>query len=63
MYVKIKDSKIAQQASLGEKGAGLCASCAFFVCFARVDFCPFSLPLGAGGWLQFAIVTLSGLFY
>ena len=31
--------------SLGEKGAGLCASRAF-VCFVRVSFCPFSLPLG-----------------
>ena len=23
-----------------------------FVYFARVNFCPFSLPLGVGGWLQ-----------
>ena len=52
--------------SLGGQGAGLCASRAF-VCllffFARVSFCPFSLPLGVGGWLQFVIVTLPGLFY
>ena len=40
--------------SLGEEGA---------VCFARVSFCPFSLPLGVGGWLRFVIVALPGLFY
>ena len=34
--------------SLGEEGAGLCASRAF-VCFARVCLCPFSLPLGCRG--------------
>ena len=33
-----------------------------FVCFARVSFCPFSLPLGVRGWLRFVIVTLPGLF-
>ena len=48
--------------SLGEEGAGLCASRAF-VCFVRVSFCHFSLPLGVGGWLRFVIVTLSGLFH
>ena len=63
MYVKLKDSKIAQYASLGEEGAGLCASRALFVCFARVVFCPFSLPLSVGGWLRFAIVALTGLFF
>ena len=26
-----------------------------FVCFARVSFCPLSLPLGVGGWLRFVI--------
>ena len=43
--------------------AGLRAShvfvCAFV--FARVCFCPFSLPLGVGGWLRFVIVALPGL--
>ena len=35
-----------------------------FVCFVRVGFlCPFSLPLGVGGWLRFVIVVLPGLFY
>ena len=34
-----------------------------FVCFARASFCPFSLPLGVGGWLWFVFVTLPGLFY
>ena len=28
-----------------------------FVCFVRVSFCHFSLPLGVGGWLRFVIVT------
>ena len=32
-----------------------------FVCFARVWFCPFSLPLDVGGWLRFVIVAHSGL--
>ena len=41
--------------SLGEEGAGLCAS-RTFVCFARVCFCPFSLPL-IEGWLRFVIVA------
>ena len=49
--------------SLGEEGASLCASRAFVVCFERVSFCHFSLPLGVGGWLQFVIVALPGLFY
>ena len=30
-----------------------------FVCFARVCFCPFSLPLGVEGWLRFVIVAYS----
>ena len=47
--------------SLGEEGAGLCASRAF-VCFVRVSFCHFSLPLGLVGWLRFVIVALPGLF-
>ena len=34
-----------------------------FVCFVRVSFCPFSLPLGVGGWLRSVIVALPGLFY
>ena len=29
--------------------------------FARVKFCPFSLPLGVRGWLRFVIVALPGL--
>ena len=48
--------------SLGEEGASLCAS-RVFVCFVRVSFCPFSLPLGVGGCLRFVIVALSGRFY
>ena len=48
--------------SLGEEGAGLCASRAF-VCFVRVRFCHFSLPLGVGSWLRFVIVALPGLFH
>ena len=53
--------------SLGEDGAGLCAS--LYVCFlfvflcAHVSVCPFSLPLGVGGWLWFVIVAHPGLFY
>ena len=34
-----------------------------FVYFARVDFCPISLPLGVRDWLQLVIVALPGLFY
>ena len=34
-----------------------------FVCFERVSFCHFSLPLGVEGWLRFVIVALPGLFY
>ena len=50
--------------SLGEEGAGLCASRAF-VClfFTYVSFCPFSPPLGIEGWLRFVIVAFHGLFY
>ena len=33
------------------------------VFFVRVRFCPFSLPLGVGGWLWFVIVAPPGLFY
>ena len=40
----------------------MCFSC-IFVCFARVVFCPLSLPLGVGGWLRFAIVALPGRLY
>ena len=50
-------------ASLGEEGAGLCAFVHLFVCFVRISFCQFSLPLGVGGWLRFVIVALPGLFY
>ena len=31
--------------------------------FARFSFCPISLSLGVGGWLQFVVVALLGLFY
>ena len=48
--------------SLGEEGAGLCTS-RTFICFARVCFCPFSLPLGVEGWLRFVIVAYPGPFY
>ena len=34
-----------------------------FVCFVRVSFCHFSLPLGVGGWLRFVTVALPGFFY
>ena len=34
-----------------------------FVCFVRVCFCPFSLPLGVEGWLRFVIVAYPGPFY
>ena len=33
-----------------------------FVCFGRVKFCTFSLPLGIREWLRFVIVTLPGRF-
>ena len=33
-----------------------------FVCFVHVCFCPFSLPLGAVGWLRLVIVAFPGLF-
>ena len=48
--------------SFREERAGLCAS-RVIVCFARVKFCPFSLPLGIGGWLRLVPVTLPGLFF
>ena len=34
-----------------------------FVCFVRVCFCPFTLPLGDEGWLRFVIVAYPGPFY
>ena len=50
--------------SLGEEGAGLCASRGAFVClFTSVNLCPFSLPLGVRGWLRLLIVALSMAFY
>ena len=48
--------------SLGEEEAGLCAF-RTFVCFARVSFCHFSLPLGVEDWLWFVIVAYPGPFY
>ena len=47
-YVKLKDSKTAQYASLGEEGAGLYVSRAFFICFARVVFVLFLCLLVSG---------------
>ena len=34
-----------------------------FVCFAHARFCPFSLPLGVGGWLRLVTVAHPGRFY
>ena len=33
------------------------------VCFVRVSYCHFSLPLSVGGWLWFVIVAFLGIFY
>ena len=33
------------------------------VCFIRVSFCHFSLPLGVGSWRRIVTVALPGLFY
>ena len=33
-----------------------------FVCFTRICFCPFSLPLGVEGWLRIVIVAYPGPF-
>ena len=49
--------------SHGEERAGLFASRALFLCFVRVNFYQFSLPLGVGGWLRFVTVALPGFFY
>ena len=43
--------------SLGEEGAGLCASVHLFVGFVRVSFCHFSLSIRVEGWLRFVIVV------
>ena len=32
-----------------------------FVCFIRVSFSNFSLPLGVGGWLLFVIVAFEAV--
>ena len=54
-------------ASLGEEGAGLCASRAFVCLFLHVLVSViflFLLVSGVGcGWLQYVIVALPGLFY
>ena len=34
-----------------------------FVCFGRVNFCPFSLPVDVKGLPQLVIVAFPGLFY
>ena len=34
-----------------------------FICFVRVSFCHFSLPLGVGVGLRFGIVALPGHFF
>ena len=44
--------------SLGEETAGPYASCTFVCLFARVNFCPFSLPLGASDSLRLVIWAL-----
>ena len=42
--------------SLGQEGAGLCASRTFVCLFCACMFLSFSLPLGVEGWLWFVIV-------
>ena len=52
-------------ASLGEEGAGLCASRAFICLFLHpVVFFLFLLVSGVGcGWLRYVVVALPGHFY
>ena len=47
---------------LGEEIDSLCASRAIVVYFASIEFCHFSLSLGAKGWLRLVLVALPGLF-
>ena len=49
--------------SFGEEEAGIVLLVHLFVCFARVCFCHFSLPLGVEGWLRFVIMAYPGPFY
>ena len=49
--------------SLGEEGAGLCASRTFNCVFCACIFLSFSLPLGVGGWLRLVIVAYPSPFY
>ena len=49
--------------TLGEEGAGLCASRTFLCLFCVCMFLSFSLPLGVEGWLLFVIVAYPGPFY
>ena len=49
--------------SLGEEGAGLCASRTFVCLFCACMFLSFSRPLGVEGWLRFVIVAYHGSFY
>ena len=49
--------------SLGKRELAYIVLVHLFVYFARVNFCPFSLPLGVEVWLRFVIVALPGLFY
>ena len=49
--------------SLGEEGAGLCASRIFVCLFCAFMFCPLFLPVGVGGWLRFAAVAYPRPFY
>ena len=48
---------------LGERNLVFVLLVQLFVCFTRVCFCPFSLPLGVEDWLQFVIVAYTGPFY
>ena len=32
-------------------------------CFACINFCRFSLPLGVGGWLRVVMVAIPGHFF
>ena len=47
--------------SLGEERAGVCAFRAF-ICFPRIGFCLFSLPLGIREWLRLVIMAFPWLF-
>ena len=48
---------------LGKRAALYVLLVHLFVYFARVSFCPFSLPLGVRDWLRFVIMAHHGRFY